>query len=216
MNEKKTSLLLVVVVCLAALLLVFNERIESDQLQSELQTVREDLAREQEFSSEVFSENQRLRDVNGRLRLRVVELTQNLSATESQVAACLEELPGLSNISAPQKRVDLSDVLVREDLVVIEKGDLRHGVIAPSKSMWPLLSENTLVLEEEPTGPEQIYVGDIIIFEHDGQRIIHRVVRMGWDNQGWFAITKGDNNPSEDPYKVRFDTVRGVVVGIIY
>ena len=59
-------------------------------------------------------------------------------------------------------------------------------------------------------------LGDIIIFEHKNTRIIHRIVKIGWDTGGWYAHTKGDSNPAEDPFKVRFKDVKGVVVGIIY
>jgi uncharacterized protein (UPF0248 family) len=46
--------------------------------------------------------------------------------------------------------------------------------------------------------------------------IIHRVVKIGQDSEGWYAILKGDNLSQEDPEKVRFDQVQRVVVAIIY
>ena len=38
----------------------------------------------------------------------------------------------------------------------------------------------------------------------------------GFDNEGWYAITKGDNNVVEDNWKVRFEQIEGIVIGIIY
>ena len=80
--------------------------------------------------------------------------------------------------------------------------------------MEPVLNKNSISLEIEPLIYE-IDVGDIISYKHEGLIIIHRVVSIGDDGE-WFAITKGDNNLEIDPYKVRFENVKGLVVGILY
>jgi signal peptidase I len=61
-------------------------------------------------------------------------------------------------------------------------------------------------------------VGDIISFWSATieTTVIHRIVEVGKDNQGVYFVTKGDNNLYKDPEKVRFEQVKGVVVGIIY
>ena len=46
--------------------------------------------------------------------------------------------------------------------------------------------------------------------------IVHRVVRTGYDRNGWYAIAKGDNIEQPDPDKIRFDQINGVLVAIIY
>ena len=38
----------------------------------------------------------------------------------------------------------------------------------------------------------------------------------GFDDEGWYAIMKGDNLEKADPYKVRFENVKRVVVAVIY
>lgn len=120
------------------------------------------------------------------------------------------------NISAPQKRVDLKDLAITKDAAIISVKELTPGIIAPTGSMYPLLQGDTIVLEKTPENHNELIPGDIIIFESKDTRIIHRIIEIGWDEEGWFAITKGDSNPFEDPFKVRFEDVRGVVVGIIY
>jgi signal peptidase I len=60
----------------------------------------------------------------------------------------------------------------------------------------------------------QIAVGDIIVFSYDGISVVHRVVLTGIDANGWYAITRGDNNAAVDG-KVRFAQIEGVVVGIV-
>ena len=49
-----------------------------------------------------------------------------------------------------------------------------------------------------------------------GGLIIHRITSIGYDNDGWFCNTKGDNNAVTDPEQIRFSQVNGVVVAIIY
>lgn len=45
---------------------------------------------------------------------------------------------------------------------------------------------------------------------------VHRVVDIGNDNTGIYFTTKGDNYYKEDPDKVRFSQIEGIVVGILY
>jgi hypothetical protein len=45
---------------------------------------------------------------------------------------------------------------------------------------------------------------------------VHRVVGIENDENGIYFVTKGDNYYKEDPYKVRFSQVDGIIVGILY
>ncbi len=64
-----------------------------------------------------------------------------------------------------------------------------------SGSMWPALKEGDLIFIEG-TEPEQVKVGDIVVFrsEATGNFIIHRVVKIS----GQTFVTKGDANFTED------------------
>jgi len=42
------------------------------------------------------------------------------------------------------------------------------------------------------------------------------VMQVDYDNLGWYAIVKGDNNPRPDPNKVRFNQIKRILVMIIY
>ena len=44
----------------------------------------------------------------------------------------------------------------------------------------------------------------------------HTLKEIGYDEDGWYATMKGDNNPYTDPGKVRFDQIERLVVAIIY
>ncbi len=51
--------------------------------------------------------------------------------------------------------------------------------------------------------PNEINVGDVIVFSSviRTDPIIHRVVRAGQDEEGYYFQTKGDNNPASMPFE---------------
>ena len=59
-------------------------------------------------------------------------------------------------------------------------------------------------------------IKDIISFRKDKLLIVHRVVEIGNDEQGVYFITKGDNNYIRDLYKIRFEDIKDVSIGVIW
>jgi signal peptidase I len=179
----------------------------------------EDLANQELVLQALIEENNDFRAVNNELRAQVVELSNNLSRASNIAQICTLNCPAVLNstydIPSPTVRVPLSDILVSKNNVLLNIPDVQHGIVAATKSMDPLLDENDVVLEVTPQSPVDVHIGDIIIYNYQGERIIHRVVAIGHDNLGWYAITKGDNTLRNDP-PVRFEQISGVVVGIIY
>ncbi len=183
-------------------------------LQVELQQ-KEALLRESDrMAKSLWNEYEQLVHVNSLLRERVVLLHENLTRTSVQAQACLRQTS--VKRAPPQVRLSLDDLHFDSDSVTIDVGEAMPGLIAPTGSMEPLLTQDTVVLEVQPRRVSDILPGDIIIYEREGVRIIHRVIETGWDADGWYAVTQGDNNPRPDPGVVRFRQVKGLVVGIIY
>ena len=94
------------------------------------------------------------------------------------------------------------------------KIDLQNAVWAnftDTNSMTPVLSSKSNAIQIKPKYEEDIHIGDIISFRNKitKKRIIHRVIGLGNDSEG-------DNNPEEDPFKVRFENIERVVVAVIY
>ena len=50
---------------------------------------------------------------------------------------------------------------------------------------------------------------------NENQVIIHSIVEIGSDSEGWYALTKGYNNDFVDDWKVRSFDLKGVVVGVL-
>ena len=89
--------------------------------------------------------------------------------------------------------------------------------ITNTNSMEPLIDEGHLALIEDPPRKEDLIVEDIILFFRviDRQRVLHRIIEVGVDENGWYCITRGDNTVWIDG-KIRYNNVLGVCVGIIY
>ncbi|MFT4310304.1 MAG: signal peptidase I, partial [Candidatus Woesearchaeota archaeon] len=93
---------------------------------------------------------------------------------------------------------------------------VQWATFADTKSMDPVLDAGMIGLQIVPQHPNHIHVGDIITYKQDGILIIHRVIDIRHDTQGWYAITQGDNIPTPDPYKVRFEQVHRLLIGVLY
>jgi len=86
-----------------------------------------------------------------------------------------------------------------------------------SGSMDPIIDKGSNGIRIKEACPHDIEVGDIITYRHDTKGlIIHRVVHKDIDEQGSYFVLKGDNNPTNDPGKIRCDQYQGTLVAIIY
>lgn len=117
---------------------------------------------------------------------------------------------------SPADRIKEEQIEVYNDRVVIRLKDPEWAYFTDTNSMDPVLDAEANAIEIAPKSPDDIQVGDIISYSSSKGFIVHRVIETGYDEQGWYAITKGDNNPVADPEKVRFENVKRVVVAIIY
>jgi len=63
---------------------------------------------------------------------------------------------------------------------------------------------------------DDIIRGDILIYKHNKMLISHRVVKIGMDYDGIYYICQGDNNFKEDPWKVRKNMIKYILVGVLY
>lgn len=145
------------------------------------------------------------------------------SANTSAVAGDASQSPA-AEFAQPLERASPSDwvsesqIKVSRDRVVVELPDAVWATFTDTNSMDPVIDAGANALEIVPTSPGQIHVGDIVSYESrlvDGT-IIHRVVEIGRDSEGWYAVFKGDNLSQPDPEKVRWEQIRRVVVAIIY
>ena len=125
---------------------------------------------------------------------------------------------GAAERPSPCSRIEENQIYVFQDQIIIDFKDAEWATFTDTNSMDPVIDAGANALEYVPKSESEICVGDIVSYKSnyaDGI-IIHRVVEIGEDSQGWYATMKGDNNPYQDPGRIRFDQVERVVIGIIY
>lgn len=87
---------------------------------------------------------------------------------------------------------------------------LRPSVI-DGISMNPTLRRGDVAIIDKKVIPEAIRVGDIVKFREGPLQVVHRVVSIHSDGEGRSFITRGDNNPRDDP-PIRADELEGRVI----
>ncbi len=123
---------------------------------------------------------------------------------------------GLLNSPGPSHRINANAIVVKPNYVTIEAKNIILARFGKSGSMLPTITSDSLGLEVVPASVDDIHSGDIISYTYNDKVIVHRVLETGFDEDGWYAITKGDNLKVSDPEKVRFDAVQRILVGILY
>ena len=128
------------------------------------------------------------------------------------------DLFGARERISPSDHIKQEDIHVYKDRVVIDVPNVQWAKFTDTNSMDPFLDIEANSFEIIPQSEEQIQVGDIISYQPESFSglIVHRVIEINEDKDGWYAIVKGDNLSSPDPGRVRFDQVSGILVGVIY
>jgi hypothetical protein len=116
----------------------------------------------------------------------------------------------------PANHITEDQIHVYEDRIEISASRLEWGRIEDTNSMDPLFDEGANTLEVRPQTTEDLSVGDIVTYHLGESHIIHRIIEIGEDSQGWYCIAKGDNLQYPDPEKVRFEQIERLLIGIIY
>lgn len=120
---------------------------------------------------------------------------------------------------SPFPRIAKDNIHVYEDKVVIDVENPQWASFTDTNSMDPVFDAGHYAIQEVPRSEVDIHIGDIITYSHPSIQqgnLIHRVIQVGYDDQGWYAVAKGDNNANADPGKVRFSQIKKVVAAIIY
>ncbi|MBT3395057.1 hypothetical protein HOA59_00685 [archaeon] len=122
------------------------------------------------------------------------------------------------DLISPQDWVNANQIFVYQDYIVIKVSGANLVSYADTNSMDPLLDSGANGLEIIPQSEEHLQIGDIITYEADwnSNLVVHRIIFIGEDDEGWYCITKGDNSRFTDPGKIRFDKIKYILIGVIY
>ncbi len=103
-------------------------------------------------------------------------------------------------------------------LFTVSMGTSNPLVVVESESMLPTLEVGHLLVLQA-RAPEQIQVGDIIVFDasYHNKPIVHRIIEIQNVTGEFHYYTKGDNNALSDPgYRVHEDIIGVVVLAVPY
>lgn len=148
---------------------------------------------------------------------------ETVDVPEPKSADPLKAQPQEVNLQGPQERpspadwISQSQIEMTSEGVFIRMSNPQWAIFADSNSMDPVFDAGSHAIQIIPTDKSQVHVGDILSYQSPlGFVMIHRVTEIGEDAEGWYAIVKGDNNPTPDPWKIRWDMVRRITVAVIY
>ncbi len=119
---------------------------------------------------------------------------------------------------SPYDRIKEKQIEFKKDRVIIYIDNPKWATFADTNSMDPVIDYGTDAIEIVPKSPRDIHIGDIVSYYSNiaNTTVVHRVIDIGYDSNGWYAIMKGDNNNEPDPERVRFYQIKRIVVGILY
>lgn len=125
---------------------------------------------------------------------------------------------GVPERAGPQDHVDERQIAVYGDRVVLDIQGAQWSTFTDTNSMDPVIDQGANAIQIVPQSSADIEVGDIISYESEYSDgiTIHRVIYKGTDEEGTYFIAKGDNLPTSDPGRIRFEQIKRVVVAIIY
>lgn len=128
----------------------------------------------------------------------------------------IDSLSAYDNANAPGDWISQNHIKITENSVIIMVKNASISKYADTGSMKPTLDSNSNGIKIVPESAGQIDIGDIVTFSLNGENIVHRVIEKGEDDTGVYFMTKGDNNPSADGIKVRFEDIKYVTIGVLY
>jgi hypothetical protein len=149
---------------------------------------------------------------------RTIQRQEDLAKAAQQEEPITIEIAEPSSFAktGPFDHIERSQIELQNDKFIIRSKNLRWSYFTDSDSMVPTIDTGADGIETVPADSSEIHIGDIISYKSGTETIIHRVVKIGMDDQGWYVIAKADNLPKEDPYKIRFSQIQGILVGLIY
>jgi hypothetical protein len=117
---------------------------------------------------------------------------------------------------SPADHIKENQIKVYDDKIELDIKNAVWSRFADTNSMDPFFDQEANGIEIKPNSEDDIQIGDVISYQNGNDVIIHRVIKKDADENGTYFTVKGDNNPVQDPIKLRFSQIKGIMVGVIY
>ncbi len=129
-----------------------------------------------------------------------------------------DELP------SPRVAIKPEDIVYNPTTQAIEIKGIKPPVwittVAGTNSMEPTIDIDHYVIcsnASEYLSEDTLKVGDVIVYQaSENGLIIHSIIEIGRDADGWYCIAQGWNNSSPDPQKIRLADIKWVVLLVIW
>jgi len=120
------------------------------------------------------------------------------------------------NIIFGSKKLGLFDISDYYAILTLDK-EPSMAQFKGTGSMRPCLGKFTNGIQIVPDSIDEIDEGDIIAYENDeGTLIVHRVIDIDYDEDGWFIRAKGDNNSIKDEKIIRFEDIKYKIIALVF
>ena len=96
--------------------------------------------------------------------------------------------------------------------------DMTVSGVTNTNSMDPMIDYGHVILVGKKPTKSKLEVGDVILFYRrldNNPRVLHRIVEIGEDKEGWYCQTRGDNTVWLDG-KIRYNDVTGLLKAVVY
>lgn len=122
------------------------------------------------------------------------------------------------DVLSPYNRVPIGDVHLFESKACIDLEKPFMAEYFDTNSMDPLLDKGSKGINVRPKAEEDIHPGDVIAYKYSAFEapIVHQVVFIGDDEEGWYALAKGINANSADSHKIRFNQITSILIAVVY
>ncbi len=103
------------------------------------------------------------------------------------------------------------------NFIIIAQATVSPLSTVRGNSMYPHIKDGDAVLLAG-AAPDELGIGDVVVFpdpEAPEQSVVHRVISIDSGGGSPYAVTKGDANPSADPFTVPLSRVTGEVKMVI-
>jgi len=147
-----------------------------------------------------------------------LKLIKRIMASFSQ-ASKKEVVVETGTIERPSSRdiIPYSAIKVEGSKVAVDFGGaVEIADIADTNSMDPVfdIGHNVILLKD--FDHSQLAVGDVIVYQLYGGKVIHRIVEITQEAGERLYKLKGDNNPTADPYLIKDEHIKYLMVGVVY
>lgn len=106
---------------------------------------------------------------------------------------------------------------IASNFVIIAQSTISPLSPVMGNSMYPHIKDGDAVLVIGG-GKENLRVGEVVVFpdpENPEQSVVHRVIALEEKRGSTYAVTKGDANPTADPFEIPLSRVSGTVKLVI-